>query len=839
MNLTRRGFLKTSALTGVTAIGLLGCEDIPTLETVVEDNNPKPVGTLAEGKWVAAGCTGCTSWCTSQAYVVNGRIVKVRGNVNSKTNKKNNCPRMHLGIQQMYDPDRIKTPMKRTNPKKGRNEDPGFVPISWDEAMNIIADKHKELIDANEAHKFAFLRGRYTNSNEITYGRMVRLLGSPNNISHSSICAEAEKFGPMMTEGFGNYRDYDLDNTKYVLCWGMDPLSTNRQVSTWLNKWGDLLDRATVVTVEPRMTATASKSHEWLPVKSGYDGAVALAMAHVIFTEGLWSREFVGDFKDGVNKFVAGKQVAEDSFEEKETHGVVKWWNLEVKDRTPEWAAQLSGVPADQIIRVARGMGAAAPKVCVMMGGGAVMQRRGAYNSMAIHALAGLLGSVDVEGGSLQNPSTAHQGIPAADAFNLPRPVSQKIDQRGYLQHPNLATGTTGVLTNRVADAILEEDPYDIKMVYAYWCNFNYSCPGTDRWDAAMSKVKFTVHHVVHMSEMSWFADILLPSTHSNFEQWGYLNQKQDLRMHIWLARPIDKPFPEAINPETEYPWLLGEKLAEIGIPNLLEYLKTITDPETGKAPTNGAELDLYVTKLRTQPAWDPAKYTSGDKINGWNEFVELGVWNSDKYKYKSKWGKFGTDTKKFEFYSESLKSRLIKHGKENVTKKDATMDEVLAACNYNARGDLGLVPHYEDPVIEGNESKYPLIFVDSKSRLNREGRSANCSWYQEFRDVDFGEEKWGDTVKINPVDATKLGINHGDMVRVASPTGAVTVRAYLWEGIVPGHAVKTYGQGHWFFGNTGSGIGGNNNDIIPPVFEQLSGSTVYYASTRVNVTKA
>ncbi|OEF96488.1 molybdopterin-dependent oxidoreductase [Desulfuribacillus alkaliarsenatis] len=837
MNLTRRGFLKTSALTGVTAIALLGCDDAVT-DTIVEDTTP--IGNLAEGKWVGAGCTGCTSWCTSQAYVVNGRVLKVRGNVNSKSNKKNNCPRMHLGIQQMYDPDRISSPMKRTNPNKGRNEDPGFVPISWNEAMTTIAQKHKELIDAGETHKFVLFRGRYTNNNDLNYGRMVRLLGSPNNISHSSICAEAEKFGPMYTEGFGGYRDYDLDYAKYVLCWGMDPLCTNRQVSNWLNKWGNVLDRATVAVVEPRLTSTASKAHEWLPVNSGYDAPVALAIAHVALVEGLWYKGFVGDFTDGVNKFVAGQEVDEASFDEKHTHGIVKWWNHELKDRTPEWAAQLSGVPVEQIIRVARGMGAAAPAVCVMMGGGAVMQQRGGYTSMAIHALAGIFGGSDNQGGTQQNPPGALQGLPGADDFNLSVPDSQKIDQRGYLEWPNLATGSTGVNLNRVADAILAENPYDIKLAYGYWVNTPYSCPEPDRWERALAKVPFFVHHVVHMAEMSWYADILLPSTHSNFEQWGSLHQKQDLHMHVWLARPIDKPFPEAKNPETEYVWLLGEKLAELGVSNLIDYCKTLVDPETGNPATSAEEFDKIVTKIRTQPAWDPALERPGN-LGSWEQFVEVGVWNSTKYVYRSKWDNYATVTKKFEFYSETLKDRLQKFA-DNVTnyKAAATIDEVIAATNYTATGDLRFLPHYEEPIIEGNSSEYPLVFVDHKARLNREGRAANTSWYQEFSDVDFGREKWGDTVILHPSDVTRLGLADGDSVVITSPTGQVrNVKVRAWEGTVPGHAVKAYGQGHWNFGRNADGIGGNNNDVIPAVYEHLSGSTVFYASTRVKVEKA
>ncbi|MFN2359378.1 MAG: hypothetical protein ABR534_16750, partial [Desulfotignum sp.] len=83
------------------------------------------------GKWLASVCQGCTTWCPIEIFVQNGRAVKVRGNQNSKLNNGYVCARGHMLLQQTYDPDRIKTPMKRTNPKKGRGVDPQWVPISW------------------------------------------------------------------------------------------------------------------------------------------------------------------------------------------------------------------------------------------------------------------------------------------------------------------------------------------------------------------------------------------------------------------------------------------------------------------------------------------------------------------------------------------------------------------------------------------------------------------------------------------------------------------------------------------------------------------------------------
>ena len=181
---------KASAATG-TAVAFGGLK--PSLRALAVTGE---VSAGSMGEWKASTCQGCTSWCSKQVYVIDGRAVKVRGNPNSKVNVGEGCPRSHLGLQQVYDPDRIKTPMKRTNPKKGRNEDPKFVPISWDEALNTIADQIMALRKNNETHKYMLMRGRYSYMRDVLYDRMTKIIGSPNNISHSAICAEAEKFGP-------------------------------------------------------------------------------------------------------------------------------------------------------------------------------------------------------------------------------------------------------------------------------------------------------------------------------------------------------------------------------------------------------------------------------------------------------------------------------------------------------------------------------------------------------------------------------------------------------------------------------------------------------------------
>ena len=846
---SRRSFIQSAGGIGlIAAVG--GGPALQYLSAAPEPASAGAAATTAAGRWVATTCQGCTSWCPVQVKVSGGRAIKVRGNPHSKATHGQICPRPHLALQQLYDPDRIKVPMKRTNPKKGRDEDPKFVPISWDEALDEIADRMMALRASDETHKFAVLRGRYSYLRDIMYAALPKVFGSPNGISHSAICAEAEKFGAFYTEGYWDYRDYDLENTRYVLCWGADPVSSNRMVSHAMSIWGKVRDQAEIAVIDPRLSATAAKADEWLPVVPGEDGALAVAMAHVILTEGLWSREFVGDFAAGENLFVAGEEIDEAAFTEVHTHGLIKWWNLELKDRSPEWAEPICGIPAEQCRRVAIAFAKAAPRAISWLSPGACMQARGGYAAMATHALNGLVGSVDHLGGTTQKTKVPLDSIPDyapyQDDIALKNTKQPKIDQRGDLEFPALKSGKSGggVVTNNVAEAILNDDPYDLKVVIAYWANFAFSCSGTARWERALSKLPFFVHITTHASETSHFADIVLPAAHHMFEKWGVLKAKQNLHGYGTLTERIVEPMWDVRQDETEIPWMLAEKLAAKGFDNLQRYFKEqFADPETGAAAADSEGFAEAVIKQLTRPYWDAThadygKY--GDRLEGWKDFAEKGVWNSTPYSFGKLWGHFKTETGKFELYSETLKKALTGHAE----KHGSTPDAVLEATHYTARGEQAWVPHYEPALRWGDEAEFPFIFFEHRSRLNREGRSANCTWYQAHKNADPGDESWDDVLKMNPADAERLGLKNRDEVKVSSEIGSITVRLKLWEGVRPGTVAKCFGQGHWAYGRVAAvdfqkriPRGGNNNTILPPEYDRLSGSTARHGGVaRVKV---
>ena len=187
------------------------------------------------------------------------------------------------------------------------------------------------------------------------------LYGSPNiGLGHSSICSDGSKKVKEAMDGNFSYNAYDYHRTNCMLIFGAGFLESFRPYNNNLQTWGYIRTKSpkTRVTVfDVRLTTTGAAADRNLILKPGTDGAVALAIAHVLLTEGLWDRGFVGDFVDRDNRFDTGQRVDPATFDERWTQGLIEWWNSELKDRTPEWAASVSDIPAERIYEVAREFG--------------------------------------------------------------------------------------------------------------------------------------------------------------------------------------------------------------------------------------------------------------------------------------------------------------------------------------------------------------------------------------------------------------------------------------------------------------------------------------------------
>lgn len=796
----RRTFLKYVGATGATAAAattLVGC-DAPSNLTIQENTYAKTIE--QDAKWVATSCLGCVGWCALKVKVIEGRAVQVTGNPESKVTDGEICPRAHMGLQIMYDPDRIKGPMKRTNPKKGLGEDPGWVPISWEEAFDTIASKLKALRDKGTPERLVLLRGRYTKVCEvILYSTFAKAFGTPHAYSHSALCDEGSKMAEWLGDGRFNYSGYDLARSNYLLMFGLSPLEAHRPTARIQRMWGLMRQerdqRVKVVVIDPRMSVTAAKADEWLPINPGTDGALALGIAHFILTEGLWKKSFVGDFVSSGKAFVTGKAVAEEDFKEVRTSGLVKWWNLVLKDFTPAAAAKETGIPEETIVRIAREFASTQPAIA-WRARGSTAWPNGAYSGYSIFALNALVGSLDVEGGITYDGSLKTVADPEIVQDSIAKNGSKlsKLDGSKTKKFPYAS-----VVTNNVANAIINDNPYPIEAVIGWHNNWAFSAPNTERWYKAISKVPFFVHITPFISEMATLADIILP-TPTYLEKWAF-----------------DAPAP-------------GAGFSEIRIK------QPVVDPMFDTMSTGDITFELARRLGGTiaesfakigKNSEDYVKFKTAN-LMPWEEFRKKGVIVGSAYTFRQYDKTLATGSKKYEFYSSNLKKELDKL---------KMTDDDVKKLGFSGTGDLTYLPHYEKPRFLGDAEKFPLVLISYKLALNQEGRSQNTPWYQELAHPMYNT---GGTnfAELNPETAAKFGIQDGDEVFVESQFGKLKIRAKVFEGIHPGIVAMSFGPGHHHYGRLAVGKGANPNEITGEDYEPYSGMAAYF-NTRVKVYKA
>lgn len=810
---------------------------------------------------ISSACQGCLSNCPVLVTVEGGRAVRVRGNAASAATGGSACPALAITLEQEYDPDRVSTPLRRRSPRKGRGVNPQFEPVTWDEALDELADRMMALRRAGHPERFALAKGRSTGINEVLTRVLPEIYGTPNSFNHDSICADAEKLATGVMDGTYDYHDYDWEQLECAILWGADPIASNRQKAHARRALPEALRRgAAVYVVDPRRSMTAelvekearSDAGCWVPVAPGTDGALASAIARVILAEGLWNRDYVGDFEGGENLFAEAAQlkgrVDEDSFRERFTHGVCAWWNEELFDKTPEWAEAETGVPASAIVRMARMFAGAGQRAVSWISPGVAMSARGLYSGMACYALNGLVGSVGAEGGVLAFPSLPVEKLPSTEPYRdevARRACSQpRVDAP---QRPDFLCSKAGrahraPVTNLIPEAI---EGGRVDTLVAYWCNFPFSCTGAKRWERALEKLPFLVHVTTHVSEMSKFADIVLPACHHLFETWGFARCRQNMRSSVVLEQPCVEAFGESRNDEAGLAFALAEKLADRGFPAVLDYFQhECADPCSGISPTSGEELAESALKMMTSRMWRSDEPDALD--DAWRDFLAKGFWETASVRGRQKGeapSPLPTQTGRFEFESGALRRAFEEHAR----RFGLDPEGAAASLGYGARGRKSLVPHYESPVRKGSESEFPFVFSQHRSIVNLEGRSANAPLYHKLKRLDPGDEQGDDVVKIHPTDMERLGLRSGDAVRVSSPEGSIVVRAKAWSGTLPGVVVKCYGQGHWAYGHVAArdleqGVprGGNNNEIIPAEWERASGATARHGGlTRVRIERA
>jgi len=391
------------------------------------------------------------------------------------------CAKGHAGINILYDPDRILHPLRRVG-KRGSGR---WEKISWDEALEDIAQRMRRLAEEGHQDRFVFLSTRDVTTPDFTR-RFCHAYGSPNALVNSPLSGWNKATAQLLTWG-APFEINDVATTQYMLLFGANPFEAHLLRTSFVQRITEgrltkiekdkVHHGAKMVTFDPRLSQTAGKSDEWFPIRPGTDAIVALAMANVIVSEGLADRAFIDNWCNY-------------PFEKLAAH---------LSRFTPEAAERESDVSASDIRRIAVELGTTKPATTVSTGG-VSKHENGVQTERAVMLLNALTGNIDVRGGfclprqyRLPQP-TPEPPVPKVDSPFLGRGLLGMEGEAGFLH--SIGRGAP------------------VEMCMLYKANPCYEWPDTGRTEAVFSdenKVPFLVVIDSFMTETAAYADIILP----------------------------------------------------------------------------------------------------------------------------------------------------------------------------------------------------------------------------------------------------------------------------------------------------------------------------------------
>jgi thiosulfate reductase/polysulfide reductase chain A len=445
----------------------------------------RPASPSAAERKLITCCGICSPACGMVATVRDGVLTFLEGLPGDFSGGGKLCGKGAAGAGLLYDPDRLKYPMKRTNPKKGLEEDPGWVRISWEEALDTIAARFRAALDEFGQESLLFV----TLPSPDIWLRFMNAIGVVNRIDHIDECFLTDRIVQRYTTG-GKTWCNDFENAKYIVLFGWDILAKTKIV--YANGIINAKDRgAKVVCFNPQYSATARFADEWHPIRPGSDLAVALAMINVILSENLFNQEFV----DNYTNFRQYESQIREHF----------------KRYTPEWAAGESDVPAHVIARIAREFGRRGP--AIVPAHKKTLCANYANATQLVHAISILnilAGTIDRPGGRYF-PRTI--SIPGIDAI-VPPPAyparrGRRVDGKDKL--PLVLEDGGGIFTT-LADGLLKKYPGMIKA--AFFNSYTIlGFPQPARMAEALATIPFLVVMDFLPTDTALLADIVLPST--------------------------------------------------------------------------------------------------------------------------------------------------------------------------------------------------------------------------------------------------------------------------------------------------------------------------------------
>ncbi len=747
--------------------------------------------TGVERKAIPSACWQCVTRCPNISYVEGGRLVKIEGQPNSIRSEGVMCAKGQGGVNQSYDPDRILYPMRRV----GARGEGKWKRVSWNEALDEIESWLKPLRDRGEPEKFMFHYGRM----KASHSKLIKSLflanyGTGTIANHTSICEGAKWTGQELTWG-GHYDNWDFDNTRYVLNFGSNVLESHtNHIPTAHRLIRALVDnRVKLVTFDTRLSNTAAKSSEWVPVKPGTDRAVVLAMCNVIMSEKLYKGDgeaflkFCKATKDP-NAPVATKIAALESH---------------LKDYTPAWAESVSGVPAAKIVEIARELATVKP-ACIISYRGAVANFHGADTERAIQMLASITGNVDA-------PGTRCKAV--GPKWKYPKGPKNKPKAR-KLKIIDGLPGAAALPTHHVSHQVLKmikDGSAGRPEVYMWYCYTPVYANGETQENIDILKdeklLPFTVSVNPFYDESAALADLIIPDTPYT-ERWTWEDMVSPVQIpEYYIRQPAVKPLGESRDFADVCCELAVRMGFPLGIKNHEEFVKLSCEMTPDVAAAGGFEY-MRNNGVYHDPKAKPRFY-SYRKVLKPEDYEKPTVvkdpatgvyWDWKKAHLESAeeaLAKGYAHTKKAykAYVGQEIDGVVYSGFKPDKVNKSGYMEfysEIMEEKGFNP------LPSWTDIPEHAAMKPEELILTTYKSATQIHSRSANCKWLTE---IYHNNPAW-----INPVTAKERGIADGDSIKIASEHGEMETRARVTPAIVPGTVAISHHCGHWEYGRYASG---------------------------------
>ncbi|EOV9002424.1 dimethylsulfoxide reductase subunit A [Cronobacter malonaticus] len=716
---------------------------------------------------VWSACTvNCGSRCPLRMHVVNGEIRYVEtdntsGDDYDGLHQVRACLRGRSMRRRVYNPDRLKYPMKRVG-KRGEGK---FVRISWDETLDTIARGMKRIISeyGNEAIYLNYgtgtLGGTMTRSwppGKTLIARLMNCCGG--YLNHYGDYSSAQ-IAAGLNYTYGGWADgnspSDIENSKLVVLFGNNPGETRMSGGgvTYYLEQARAKSQARMIVIDPRYTDTAAgREDEWIPIRPGTDAALAAAIAWVLIAENYVDQPFLDNYCVGYDEktLPPGAPV----------NGHYKAYILgdgpDGTAKTPAWAAPITGIPEARIIKLAREIGEAKPAF-IAQGWGPQRHSNGELACRAIAMLPILTGNVGIHGGN----SGAREGsfsLPFERMPTLQNPVETSISMFTWTDAIERGPSMTAT-----ADGVRGKEKLDvpIKMIWNYAgnCLINQHSQINRTHEILQDDKKCELIVVIdcHMTASARYADILLPDCTASEQMDFALDASCGNMAYVIFAD-------QAIAPRFE--------------------CRTIYDITSALAARMGVG-DTF-TEGRTQEGWLRHLYAQSQRaipeLPDFDTFRKQGI-----FKLRDPQGHHVA----YQAFRENPTANPLDTPSGKIEIYSSALADIAAHWQLPEGDVIHPLPVYSpgfEQVSDPLRAQYPLQLT---------GFHYKSRTHSTYGNVDVLQAACRQQIWINPQDAQARGINDGDLVRVWNARGEARIEAKVTPRIMPG--VVALGEGAWY----------------------------------------